>query len=484
MALQCSKLSTFTEPPTTPQILHSKFQAPIDQRNSESPAKLARGNRSMSVPILSITPPPSSHRNLAKSIIPESPVLSSSINSSLKKKRPLLKVRSTKKFRHSATVEELWDNLDRVFYENQKLEIIANESRMSAAHHKLQNNLLEIESREVSNRLEAENFMFQREAEFIRDNPRNTALIEYNHRLRGQCESLQAENAINQRELQKAKRIIRIQERKLINARQEITLLQDRIRQNRRHVNEMRRPGGPLHQFSTPKNFVGAPQNCKINRNHLLPLQFQNHYINSSHVNQENVNALILAGTILNKENECDGSTLSDACRSTSSSPISCSLARPVFSSFSTCSSVYPERPPALLSPVQLTPEDETCIDFQSKSFREIIDGYHHNSRDSTISASDAEELVRSCLTRNDANVLVRPASTTTMNVNHFKESDRENDIVNEESVPFHRHYDRRGGRGKDQPQTYSNMVRRKQDEGQFKHGKKEKPIILRKKRS
>ncbi|CAD6506374.1 BgTH12-07300 [Blumeria graminis f. sp. triticale] len=484
MALQCSKLSSFTESPTTPQTLQSKFQAPIDQRNAESRARLARGNRSLSVPISSITPPPSSHEDLVQSITLESPVLSSSSSNSLKRKRSLLKSRPMRKSRQSTTVEELWDTLDRVFYENQKLEIIAKESRMSAAHHKLQTHFLQIESREVFNRLEAENFMFQREVEFIRHNPQNTAQIDYNHRLRGQCDSLLAEKTVIQRELQKAKRIIRIQERKLTNARQEIALLQDRIRQNRRHINEMRRSGGPLHQFTTPKNFVSAPRNLKTNRNHLSPHQFQNHYIHSSHVNQENFNALLLAGSILNKENESNGSTFSYACRSTSSSPISCSLVRPILSSFSTCSSVYPEPPLALLSPVQFTPENETCNDLRSKSFHEITDGYHHNSRDSTISASDAEELVRSCLTGHDANVLVNQAFTTPMNINHCRQSDRDNDIVNEESVPFHRHHDMRGERGIVQPQTHSTMLRRKQDEGQFKLEKKEKSKIVREKRS
>ncbi|POS87834.1 hypothetical protein EPUL_000747 [Erysiphe pulchra] len=298
-----------------------------------------------------------------------------------------MSTRPTPDLIQTATRDELQEMLKIALNENLKLEAACCEARMSAAHHKLRNNLLSIESQEALNRMEVENYMLRREASIFRQNSQDLAQIEYKKMLKKYCEFLKEENIALRYRLKKAKRLIKSQDLKLASAHQGIDLLQERIRQNRRHINDMRRPGGPLFHVSTTVGRAETPKDCFAQFHHNLTQNISQFHQDTSEVtseDREKLDALLLAGSILNQGNNNFSSH-----QTTSTEQLD---DRDLESTFLSNSPDPFQNSNVLLPPIQLPLEAEKRLQSQSRTSNQLHTR-RRKSRDSTISVSDMEEL-------------------------------------------------------------------------------------------
>ncbi|KAI1001471.1 hypothetical protein K3495_g6729 [Podosphaera aphanis] len=296
----------------------------------------------------------------------------------------------------SASIEELKEILNKTYNENKKLETAAIEARKNAAHHKLQFNLLTIESQEALNRLQVENFMLRQETEVLRQNSHNSARAKYIEKLREYCRFTENDNVITHHRLNKTKKIIKIQAIRLASAREEITLLKGRIRQNRQHINEMRSPGGPLHYISMPDTrSITLDKFCRTpGCNHSLKESHSPQCQDTSRKNKENLNALLLAGSILNQRSNSIPSTPVMAHFRPPMAPMYHNDKKRPFSDYSNSLCCSQNSNPVLLPSVQFNSDIDLDVLIGTNS-----DNYsrerRRTTRDSTISASDAEEIAR-----------------------------------------------------------------------------------------
>jgi hypothetical protein len=296
----------------------------------------------------------------------------------------------------SATTEELQDMLKAVLVENSRLALRVGEARMSAAHYKLQHNLLSIESEEALKRMEVEHEMTRREVQVLQENKRDSASTEYISKMKEYCKSLEDDNLGLCRRVEKAKRLIEEKEDQLLDAQEEIRRLQDRIRTNREHFNVLRSPGGPLH-ISTPKTGPSTPQQYRTTPKHTPATNRSVRYVRErTHDNQEKFNALILAGSVLSQENNSAPSTPVLGRRPEARTPSRHNRGVQSLSSLPTTpgSGRSQNATSTLLPSAQFSPESEArtlshAVNHQSRHRR-------RKSRDSTISASDNEEIGRS----------------------------------------------------------------------------------------
>src|SRR6266536_3392062 len=254
------EMSTPVEIPSTPQPHELELPAKQDLLSSESPttSMMAAGPSSV-LHSASMTPPPSSQaphhrhqvRSPSSSATPQPQALSSppptTINGVKRESSNAAAfVPPTADELAEASAEQLRDILQAVLAENVKLDIAAREARMSAAHYKLQHNLLTIESEEAVKRMEVEHDMTRREVQALQHHGRDSAGYEYIPKLKAYCKSLEEDNAVAYRRLDKAKRVIRLKDEQLTDVKEENARLLERIRQNREHINVLRSPGGPL----------------------------------------------------------------------------------------------------------------------------------------------------------------------------------------------------------------------------------------------
>lgn len=138
-------------------------------------------------------------------------------------------------------------------------EVIAalGDSRMSLAHTKLQLNLLQIETAEAAQRAEAEHDLTRREVEVLQagspemrlrltmqPDPRSP-LAQVQRHLETtitHSQELEGDNAVLQRRLKQAKKVIKHLDGKNAQLVEDNRRLRDRIRQNREHFNGLRQP--------------------------------------------------------------------------------------------------------------------------------------------------------------------------------------------------------------------------------------------------
>jgi hypothetical protein len=411
MASQSSfdDMSTPVETPSTPQPQGMELPAKADIARSTSPttSMMVAGSSAIHS---SITPPPSSQApNIRRavspreSITPEPSLLSSpppTIVNGAKKEATssTLSNRPTQEQILNATTEELQDMLKAVLAENSKLALRAGEARMSAAHYKLQHNLLTIESEEALKRMEVEHEMTRREVQVLQENKRDSASTEYNKKMKEYCKSLEDDNVALHRRVEKAKRLIEEKEDQLMDAQEEIRRLQDRIRTNREHFNILRSPGGPLH-ISTPKTGPSTPQQYRSTPKHTPATNRSVRYVRErTQDNQEKFNALILAGSVLSQENNSAPSTPVLGRRPDPRTPSRHNRGVQSLSSLPTTpgSSRSQNATSALLPSAQFSPESEARV---ANTFSHAVNLQSHHrrrkSRDSTISASDNEDIIR-----------------------------------------------------------------------------------------
>jgi acetyl-CoA acyltransferase 1 len=307
-----------------------------------------------------------------------------------------------------ASTEELRELLRDVLGENERLELAASEARMSAAHYKLQHNLLSIEAEESSKRMEVEHDMTRREVDFLQYASQNQDCSptgqEYVTKLKAYCQSIEQENATIYQRLQKAKKAIETRDEQLTIARDEKKLLLQRIRDNRQHFNVLRSPGGLLH-VATPKASANS-----------YPTTPQQHHATPKHTpmagrsvrhgrdqSQEPFAALLLADRVLSQENNSAPSTPVTDRRPHPRTPIH-RHNRGVQSLSSLPTTPKSGRPTTanstLLPSVQFTPQAESRVLTSHTSIHDARER-SRKSRDSTISASDAEEIAHAVMDSN-----------------------------------------------------------------------------------
>ena len=199
--------------------------------------------------------------------------------------------------------------LEAALKQNEKLGALLGEARMSAAHYKLQHNLLTIESEEALKRMEVEHDMTRREVQVLQLNGQGREVMEYVQRLKSYCKSLEEDHVSISRRLEKAKKLIVAKDEEILDLKEENKRFVERIRQNREHINVLRSPGGPLHA-STPKFSPATPQQHRS-----TPKQTPNtnrsirYHHSTQQDNQDRFDVLLQASSVMSQENNSAPST-------------------------------------------------------------------------------------------------------------------------------------------------------------------------------
>lgn len=413
---------TSVEVPSTPQPFDASLPASQDIPRAISPTtSMAVGDGSevgdkIGSPTAissSITPPPSTQApdprlaTDARRVVTPAAVLSSpppTVPNGVKRdiSNGTTIPRPTLEQLNDATEGELREMAKAMLAENEKLELIASEGRMSAAHYKLQYNLLTIETEEATKRMEVEHEMTRREVEVLQyaNQGRDTtpAGQEYVNRLKAFCQNMEQENIALSKRLNKAKKMIEMKEDELQAVKDDKARLLQRIRENREHMNILRSPGGIFHT-ATPKvsnhSYPATPQQYRGTPKHTPMTGGSIHREHST----EPFAALLLADRVLSQENNSAPSTPMVNRRSDPRTPVS-RHNRGVQSLSSLPNTPGSARPgtshSTLLPSVQFTPRAGSRISAQAPA--QTSRERRRKSRDSTISASDAEEIARAAM--------------------------------------------------------------------------------------
>lgn len=382
------------------------------------PGPLGDGNSSQGTDFRYSSPPPHATSDLTPPPSSQIPALASkSVRAdSLSKRDPLLasppetlksgpSMYSTGLFGEIPTVDSV-----RNFNEEQLRSLVAEllpalgEARMSAAHAKLQYSLLSIESSESFKRAEVEHEMTRREVEVLQESSQiqrggkghamspcspQSSIQRHLDRALKHCRELEADNAVLDRRLHQAKKLIVQMDGKNAELMEDAYLLRQRIKQNRDHLDAMRSSGAisvngtPTTDFTSPLH-KGTPRTPKSSR---ATLSAKNHV-----GSQDPFDALLFAGQVLNAETNSVPSTPSRAkpkkvqsthirgAHSLSSLPATPSRSRPITADG------------ALFTPVnRLAAEPRTSFSAPTTQLS-YNEEDHREDRDSTISASDNEE--------------------------------------------------------------------------------------------
>lgn len=362
--------------PTTPQALDTT----IDEKRD--------------VPTSSITPPPSSQvpRRLATPVLGAQDVVRFSsppptVANGVKPEA--LSSQLTKEYVDNANNEELRDIVNSLLADNLKLDITAREARMSAAHHKLQHNLLLIESEETVKRLEVEHDMTRREVEALQSNGRDNDSLSYIIKLKEYCKELEEDSSVTRRRLQKAKQVIEDKDYRLAQAEDEIARLKERIRQNREHIDNLRSPGGPLH-VSTPRTSPNTPQQYRATPKHTPSSSRRREPPGSARPFE----ALLLADAVLSQENNSAPSTPITARRRDLLTPNRHQRGAQSLSSLHHTPGDVRHLQPGLLPAAQFPPESEARVaNIRGWNNARVAHERRRLSRDSTISADELENV-------------------------------------------------------------------------------------------
>jgi hypothetical protein len=213
--------STPAELPSTPQLLDMSLPASQDIPRALSQTTsmaVGEGSQLTERPAgihSSITPPPSSQapdlrfpidsrRTASQSgaLSSPPPTLINGVKRNISNGAAMH--RPTAEQLENATEVELRDMVKNVIAENENLELVASEGRMSAAHFKLQYTLLSIETEEAAKRMQVEHDMTRQEVIYLNHEKEGRATTpagqEYVARLKALGQSLVQENiALNKR---------------------------------------------------------------------------------------------------------------------------------------------------------------------------------------------------------------------------------------------------------------------------------------------
>ena len=359
-------------------------------------------------PTSDLTPPPSSQ-------IPAQPSMSVRAEPSGKREPLLASPPGTLKSgtsMYSAGLFGEFPTVDSVrdFNEEQLRSLVAEllpalgEARMSAAHAKLQYSLLSIENSESTKRAEVEHEMTRREFQVLQEcnqiqrdakgytmspcSPQSSTQRHLDLALK-HCRELQAVNAVLERRLQQAKKMIMQFDGKNVELMEHVHLLRQRIKQNRDHLDAMR-SSGAISVNGTPATDFTSPLHKSTPR---VPKSSRTTLSAKNHVgSQDPFDALLFAGQVLNAETNSVPSTPSRprpkkqqsthirGAHSLSSLPATPNRSRPITADG------------ALFTPVNhqaAEPRTSFSAPTTQLSYNEED---HREDRDSTISASDVEE--------------------------------------------------------------------------------------------
>ncbi|KAL8627587.1 hypothetical protein Q9189_006709 [Teloschistes chrysophthalmus] len=184
------------------------------------------------------------------------------------------------------------------------------EARTSAAHSKLQHQLLGIEASEAARRAEVEREMTLKEVQVLQESPRSYGSLMSPHSPQAsaqrhldlalkKCRQLQQLNDEIEGRMHKARKVIRDLSAQREALAEDNLRLRQRIQQNRDHLNAMRSSGAisingtPHTEFSTPSH----------HRTPKTPATAQSaHPIVTPSRSQDAFDALLIAGQVLNNE--------------------------------------------------------------------------------------------------------------------------------------------------------------------------------------
>ncbi|KAH8808521.1 hypothetical protein F5884DRAFT_673628 [Xylogone sp. PMI_703] len=224
-------------------------------------------------------------------------------------------IRPTSQQISDASEDELRVMLNTALTENAKLEIAVGEARMSAAHYKLQYNMLSIETEEAAKRMEVEHNMTRREVAILQQASQNRVESSAPHqdhlaKVVARCQALEEENAATQHRLARAKKLIEMKDEEIEAIKEEKRQCLQRIKENREHLNILRSPGGIFH-VATPKvipsSYPATPQQYRATPKQ-TPLTGRSIRHTRDH-SQEPFAALLLADQMLSQENNSAPST-------------------------------------------------------------------------------------------------------------------------------------------------------------------------------
>ncbi|KAL8945735.1 MAG: hypothetical protein Q9222_007770, partial [Ikaeria aurantiellina] len=185
------------------------------------------------------------------------------------------------------------------------------EARMSAAHSKLQHNLLSIETSEAATRAKVDREMTRREVHILQESPRAFGNLMSPRSPQGsaqrhlelalkKCREVQNANDHLERRMHAARKLIRELSGRNEDLTDEVHRLRQRIRENREHLNAMKASGAisvngtPLTEFATPSAHHRTPKTPATARS--------GHTINNPPSgSQDAFDALLFAGQVLNE---------------------------------------------------------------------------------------------------------------------------------------------------------------------------------------
>ena len=316
--------------------------------------------------------------------------------------------------------------------------------RTAAAHYKLQHTLLSIETDEAAKRMAVEYDMARREVEVLqmadqvqRQRHPQSAMSpdgiqsEDGHgrlttELKQRCLVLQSENDLLRRRHRRAKKAIMLRDGEAASLVEECQRLKKRIKENREHVNRLRRPGG-LYDVSTPRQSDTLPATPQRSGGR-IPGGARSAQVPSSRPGGEDTfAALLLADQVLSQENNSAPSTPTRS-RPTKASHLGHNRGSHSLSSLQ--STPRGSRPMTANSASLLPPVTFSNSSSQSATRMTQAPETKHRrreSRDSTISASDAEATPRSRFADTEVDDVVRESPASQMATNILRRASASN---------------------------------------------------------
>ncbi|KAI8958837.1 hypothetical protein F5Y11DRAFT_335071 [Daldinia sp. FL1419] len=301
-----------------------------------------------------------------------------------------------------ASADELRAMVQTCLAENARL-------KMETAHHKLQYNLLSMQADEDAKRAAVEHDMTRREVEVLRmtENSRQarreldaaTELTQVKYReLQAQHEIVVKENEALHKRIKSATKIIQQQSEEHNSLIDERDMLLNRIRENREHFHMLCSPGGVFHGALTPKTPAAtSPQQYRATPRQ-TPKAIARDVRHDHDTNQAGFAALLQA---LSHDNSAP-STPTATGRPTLRAPPRHTRGVQSLSSLPTTPIARPrEEYSGLLPSVDLVPQTEPPNRYGNNNrygLETPVQKRGRQSRESTISADDNEELARAAL--------------------------------------------------------------------------------------
>ncbi|RDW66445.1 hypothetical protein BP6252_10080 [Coleophoma cylindrospora] len=288
----------------------------------------------------------------------------------------------------TVSADQLRDTIRALTANASKTEAALAESRMTIAHLNLQMNMLSAEKESELQRMEVEHNMTKREVDMLSmarsdiTTPGSSLLTNY-IKLDEKHQALVEHTESLHRRLERAKKVIETKDDEILDLKEDIAMYRKRIQEKHDLYQALRSPGGPYHSSNlktptgsnpnTPQQYRGTPKRTPMT--------------GRSVGREEPFAALLLADRVLSQENNSN---------SAPSTPVLARRPEPR-------TPVRHHRGAQSLSSLQTTPASVHGHVSQNASLLPSAQFQpsprrRRKSRDSTISAPDAEEIARAAL--------------------------------------------------------------------------------------